>query len=268
MKSEKGYLVDVGMKDLPFPIKVASKVDTGGQSTIANISITARIMHEFETRWINKFINIAHQHRERIGTKTLLNNIIDYRDELNASMVKIDFAYPFFVEKSTPVSKQKCLVRYFCTYSAKTSTVGKTKILFKINIPVITTYPIELENIKRGQFGQLSVVTVEVELTNEIYPEDLVAIVDKHALAPLYSFLSDKDEAFIIEKIHSEERSSVIMVNKIKEELTQLPDIEWFSVRCSNHGMIHSYSTVIGTEKSMWVPDMSFDEETYGTGGI
>jgi len=41
MAAEKRFLVDVGMKDLPFPIKAASKVYPDGQDTIANISISA-----------------------------------------------------------------------------------------------------------------------------------------------------------------------------------------------------------------------------------
>ena len=53
MKDEKRFLVDVGMKDLPFPIKVESKANPDGQATIANISINARIMHEFEAGWID-----------------------------------------------------------------------------------------------------------------------------------------------------------------------------------------------------------------------
>ena len=268
MESDKGYLVDAGMKDLPFPIKAISKVDPAGQATIANISINARIMQQFEPRWISKFIKIAHRHRESIGPKTLAQNIEDYKNQLNASMIKIDLTFPYFVEKLTPVSKEKCLVRYFCAYSAKTAIVSKTKILFKMDIPVITTYPVPFENTPRGQFGQLSIVSIEVETTKDIYPEDLIEIVDKHSLVPIYSFLTDEDEAFVIQKIHSEHVSSVAMVNKIKDELTKNQALEWLSVRCANHGMLHSYSTVIGTEKSMWVPDIEFDKETYGTAGL
>lgn len=76
MKQEKRFLVDVGMNDLPFPIRAASKVAPEGQATIATISISARIMHEFEPRWIDRFIQIVHQHRDRIGTKTLRTNIL------------------------------------------------------------------------------------------------------------------------------------------------------------------------------------------------
>ena len=98
-------------------MRVISKTDPEGQQTIADISINARIMHEFEARWIDKFIQILHSHRDRIGTEILTTNIIDYVEEFNASNVRVDFDYPFSVEKLTPVSKEKCLVRYLCAYS-------------------------------------------------------------------------------------------------------------------------------------------------------
>jgi hypothetical protein len=99
MTEDKRFLVDVGMKNLPFPMKVLSKANPDGQQTVANISISARIMHEFEARWIDTFIGVLHQHRERIGTKTLRSNIADYVAKLSASRVNIDFDYPFFIEK-------------------------------------------------------------------------------------------------------------------------------------------------------------------------
>lgn len=261
MEDKRRFLVDVGIKDLPFPMKVASKVNPEGQSTVANISISARIMREFEARWIDKFIQIVHRHRERIGTKTLGVNILDYLEELAATAVKIDFNYPYFVEKLTPVSREKCLVRYLCTYAARVfSGSERAKIHFKMEIPIITTYPGSDPEKPGGLFGQLSVVEVEVESQKEIYPEDLVEIVDKHALMPIYSFLTEKDQIHVIQKVHSEEKSSVVVTDEIRNELARDSDIDWYSVRSSNYGMLHSYSTVIGTEKTMWVPSSGFQE--------
>ena len=262
MAEEKKFLVDVGMKGLPFPMKVISKVYPDGQPTIANISVTARIMHEFEARCIDNFIQILHQHRDRIGTKTLRANIADYVKELNATTVKVDFDYPFFIEKLTPVSQEKCMVRYRCTYSAKTSSIGdKVKIRFKMEIPVITTYPTSFPEKAGGLFGQLSIVLVEIGSEKDIYPEDLVEIIDRHALAPVYSFLTEEDQTFIIQKIHSEKKTSVAMTDEIRAELAHNRAIDWYSVHCSNFGMLHSYSTIITTEKNMWVPFSSYEEE-------
>ena len=255
MADEKRFLVDVGMRGLPFPMRVISKAEPEGQSTIADISINARIMQEFEAGWIDKFIHIVHEHRDRIGTKTLRVNIMDYLRELNAATVRIDFDYPFFIEKVTPVSKEKCLVRYLCTYSAKASSIeDEARVFFKMEVPVITTYPISSPEKPGGLFGQLSIVDVEIGSKIDICPEDLVDIVDRHALAPVYSFLTEEDQVAIIEKVHSVKKSSVIMTDEIREELAHSQEIDWYSVRCSNFGMLHSYGTVIGTEKSMWVP--------------
>ena len=262
MAEEKRFLVDVGIRDLPFPMRVASKVNPDGQQTIANISISARIIREFEARWIDKFIQIIHQHRDRIGTKTLQTNIMDYMNQLQAKAVKIDFNYPFFVEKKTPVSKQTCLVRYLCTFSAKASyVVENPKIIFKMEIPIITTFPGSIPEKPRGLFGQLSIVAVEIESQKEIYPEDIVGIVDKHALVPVYSFLTEEDQAFVIQKIHAENKTSVVVTDKIRDELSRVKDIVWYSVRCFNYGMLHSYRTVIGTEKGLWFPTSGYEEE-------
>jgi GTP cyclohydrolase FolE2 len=116
-------MVDVGMTNLPFPMRVISKQDKEGQQTIASISVSARVMQEFEPRLIDKFIQVLHSHRDRIGTKTLKANIMDYLTDLKANAVQIDFVYPYFIEKLTPVSKEKCLVKYNCTYTVKVSSV-------------------------------------------------------------------------------------------------------------------------------------------------
>jgi GTP cyclohydrolase I len=262
MADEKKFLVDVGMRDLPFPMRVMSKVNPDGQFTIANVSITARIMREFEVRWIDKFIQVVHEHRDRIGAKTLRVNIMDYLKELNATTVRIDFDYPFFIEKLTPVSKEKCLVRYLCTYSAKASSIeSEPKIFFKMEVPAITTYPASDPEKPGGLFGQLSIAVIEIQSRKDVYPEDLVDIVDKHALSPVYSFLTEEDQIFIIQKVHSEKKTSVVMTDGIRGELAHNPDIGWYSVRASNFGMLHSYSTVIWTEKSSWVPFSGYEGE-------
>jgi GTP cyclohydrolase FolE2 len=255
MKQDKRFLIEVGMKNLPFPMKVISKVAPSGQDTVANISISARIMQEFESNWIDKFIRNFHHHRDIIGTRTLMNNIKDYVKDFGDVPVRIDFEYPFFMEKLTPVSKEKCLVKYNCTYSAKASSVFEPNIIFKIEIPVITTYPHSTLSTLKMLFAQLSIVVIEVESSKDIYPEDIVEIVDKHALAAIYSYLTPEDQDYIIQKVHTESKSSVAMVDEIKHELARNPDIEGCSVHCSNFGMLHSYSTMIQTEKNMWVPE-------------
>ncbi len=268
MTKDRRFMVDVGLKNLPFPLKVASRANEAGQSTIGSISINAHIMQEFEATWIDKFIQILHQHREFIGTKTLKRNIAAYRREFRDAPVQIDFEYPFFIEKITPVTHERCLVRYSCKYSVKATSVQEPKILFKIDVPAITTYPESSLLTTDRLFGQLSVVTVEVESEQDVFPEDLVGIVDKHALMPVYSYLTPEDQDYVIHQIHKASKTSVVMVHEIKEELARCQGIEWYSIRCANFGMLHSYSTYIGTEKSSWVPFSEYSTELDRESGL
>lgn len=137
----------------------------------------------------------------------------------------------------------------------------RAKIRFTMEIPVITTYPGSDPEKPGGLFGQLSVVELEVESKKDIYPEDLVELVDRHALMPIYSFLTEEDQIYVIQKVHTEEKSSVVVTDDIRNELSKNPDVDWYSVRSSNYGMLHSYSTIIGTEKAMWVPSSGFGDE-------
>jgi GTP cyclohydrolase I len=124
MKKGRAFLVNVSIQDLPFPIKVASSKN--GQSTVANISIKARIMKEFEAEWIDKFIQVTHSHRDNIGIETMRANIKDYIDALSANSVRIEMSFPYFVEKRTPRSNEPCLVKYDCTYASQYPSLDGT----------------------------------------------------------------------------------------------------------------------------------------------
>ncbi len=260
-KNDGRFLVDVGLRNLPFPIHAVSRKQAEGQATVADISINARIMQTFEARWIDRFIHILHSHRDNIGTKTLRDNLGDYIAELEATALKIEFDYPFFIEKQTPVSGEKCLVRYLCQYSAKAhSADDPAAVVFRIQVPCITTYPASNAKSPKGLFGQLSMLDIAVQSHADIYPEDLVEMVDRHVLASVFSFLSEEDQQFIIEKVHSQEKTSVVVVDELRKELARDRNVEWYSIDCSNYGMLHSYSTIIRTEKSAWVPFSGFDD--------
>ncbi|MDI6449556.1 GTP cyclohydrolase, FolE2/MptA family [Anaerobaca lacustris] len=260
-RDDRRFMVDVGLRDMPFPIRAVSRVEPDGQATVANISINARIMQTFEARWIDRFIHVLHSHRENIGTRTLRHNLGDYITELEATAMKIAFDYPFFIAKRTPVSGEMCLVRYLCEYAAKAHSVDEpAAVTFRIQVPCITTYPASNASSPTGLFGQLSVLDISVQSQADVYPEDIVDMVDRHVLASVYSFLSEDDQRFIIEKVHSEEKTSVVVVDEVRKELARDRNIEWYAIDCSNYGMLHSYSTIIRTEKSAWVPFSGFDE--------
>lgn len=255
MSNQHRMIEDVGMANLQFPIRVLSRSEPRGQQTVATIAVNARILQEFEARWIDRFIQVLHRQRGTLGAYALRDHALDYLRELNARAVQVSFEYPYFMEKVTPVSREKCLVRYRCAHSLRVhSPESRPSVLFRIEVPVITTYPGSGRDSPGGLFGQLSRLSLEILSEQDIFPEDLVEIVDRHALAPLYSYLTEEDQGVIIARVHSEEKSSVLLVDEIKSELARRAEIDWFAIRSANFGMLHSYSTMLGLEKSPWMP--------------
>ena len=263
MKKGRAFLVNVSIHDLPFPIKVLSGSSKTGQNTVANISVQARIMKEFEAEWIDKFIQVTHKHRDNIGPEHIKSSVKDYLEALNANSVRIEMSFPYFVEKRTPKSNEPCLVKYDCTYTSLFPSLdNEVKIIFGIKCPVITSYPIDSQAAgKKNSFPQLSILRIEVQPKGEIYPEELIKLADSKSLAPIYSFLSKEDQLYLIEKTQQNYHSSVDMVDEIRLELAKNKDIGWYSISSSNYGMLHNYTTLISLEKSRWVPGSYYDDE-------
>lgn len=254
--NEKRFLVTVGMENLPYPVRVPTEITKEGQRTIANVSINATIMHEFDASWIDTFIQVLRRHRDSIGHQTLRRNVEDYRKALRAESVSVCFSFPFFIEKRTPISNEPCLVKYQCTYSAKVPTITEERasVSSSVEVPAITSYPQAKTTDPGGLFGQLSTFTIEVQATRDVYPEELVRLVDSCALVPVYSFLSEAEQQAIIDEIHTRRVSSVMAMDAIKNRLAGMQDVDWYNVSCENHGMLHPYSTTLGTHKSAWIP--------------
>jgi hypothetical protein len=68
------------------------------------------------------------------------------------------------------------------------------------------------------------------------------------------------DQTFIIDQVHSVEKTSVVVTDEVKGELAHDKAIKSYSVRCSNFGMLRPYSTFLATEKNKWVPDSGWEE--------
>lgn len=261
MDNQQRVIEDVGMANLQFPIRVLSRGSEGGQDTVATISVNARILQHFEARWIDRFIQVLHRHRQGvIGAGALQEQALEYLHALDARSVCVAYEFPYFIEKTTPVSGEPCLVRYRCAYAVRVHSLDSDPtVLFRIEVPVITTYPGSARDKPGGLFGQLSRISLEVMTDRDVYAEDLVELVDRHALSPLYSFLTEDDQLHIIERVHAEEKSSVELVDAIKQELARRRDFDWYGVKSSNYGMLHSYSTMVGLEKSPWIPFSGYD---------
>ena len=240
-------LADVGVADLLRPVRVPSRADPRGQPTVARVSVEASVAREFEADWVDRLLKVLHAHRDDVGMEALKREVGAYVEALDASVVEVTLDYPFFVEKRTPRTGQKCLVKYDCTYSVVALSPDATpRVFFAITIPCITTGPSPQRWRGGASLGQLSTATLRTESQRDVYPEDLVALVDRNALVPLYSFLAPEDREDILRRIRTGWRTSVDMVGRIRGELAGDPSLGYYSVCCLDSSILHPYHTTVG----------------------
>ena len=147
------------------------------------------------------------------------------------------------------------MVHYRCRYDAKLPSItDQPTVRFRMEIPAITTYPVSKPDSPGGLFDQLSVFSVDTESYQEVYPEELVSIVDRSASAPVYSFLSEEDQQLLIEQVHARERYSNVVAEEIDREVGKISTVTWHAVSVTNLGMLHSYSTFASVHKDDWSP--------------
>jgi GTP cyclohydrolase I len=247
------------MDDFDFPFRVAGRGKPEGVPTVGKISVHARINQEFEARWIDRFARVLHQHRDAVGSRSLRKGIVDYLEALHADSVQVSLSYPYFVEKKTPISKLPCLVGHNCTYRAKlTALGGEPKLSLKVEVPTLTTDPCSSPDQPGFLFAQRTLVTVEVASNDSLFIEDIVEAIDRHALIPVYSFLTAEDKEHLVGLAHSRTVSSVVLTEAIKDFLAPREDVDWYRVVCRNRGLLHLYATEVSTEKGSWVPASDF----------
>ncbi len=168
------------------------------------------------------------------------NNLLKHiQKTLLASEVTITIQFPFFVSKKAPVSGIPGLMEYQCSFSASSNNAG---ISTTVNVPVTTLCPCSKEISDGGAHNQRAEVTLTVFMTERIWIEELIKIVEKSASCDLYSVLKRPDEKYVTEKAFNNPMFVEDVARKISLEALQHPLIEKFSIGVESFESIHKHS--------------------------
>lgn len=190
MKDEKNCFAEVCIENLGYPLKVISKPNISGQNSIANISVRAGIEIKIEDKFEAKILSIINNRSEYIGPNQLSSKIVEYLDSINALYVKINFAYPYFIEKTSPGSNEKYFLNYECDFSIEKKSSAVYTKKYKVGIPIFTYH--SLADFMNDRFDYPAKIIVEIEGLDTFFIEDIVEAVEDNVLAVTYNNLTDE----------------------------------------------------------------------------
>lgn len=242
-------LQKVGVKGLTYPVKVLDKKNQF-QSTTATVDLFVNLPHHYKGTHMSRFIEIFHSYHTDISMKRFLLMLQDIRTELDAEKAFGSLTFPFFVEKTAPVSKQKSMLSYQCSYEGEVSS-EKSEFFVTICVPVTTLCPCSKAISQNGAHNQRGNVTVKLKNSFFFWIEDVIKLIEDSASCAIYSLLKREDEKFVTEKAYNNPRFVEDVVREVYLALKSFSSeksFSWFSVEAETFESIHSHNAYAYTE--------------------
>ncbi len=230
----------VGVKGLRYPITVLDKANAL-QHTTALVNLYADLPHDFKGTHMSRFIEVFNEHRKDLSMPRFLGMLDEVRLTLDAQTAYSDLHFIYFIEKTAPVSGQKSIMSYECSYEGKVSAKER-EFTVTVQVPVQTVCPCSKAISKYGAHNQRGIVKACVKLGPFFWIEDLVSVVEKAASSDVYTLLKRDDEKYVTEKAFENPRFVEDVVREVHAGILKLGNFPRFQVEAENFESIHNHS--------------------------
>ena len=230
----------VGIKDIRHPVRVKDR-SQGEQHTIANFNMFVELPHNFKGTHMSRFVEILNNHDPEISVGSFKDMLLEMRERLEADTGHIEMSFPYFINKSAPVTGVKSLIDYQVTLIGEVHGEAVSTTI-KVVVPVTSLCPCSKEISNYGAHNQRSHVTVAVKTNDFVWIEDIIDIVEKQASCELYGLLKRPDEKYVTEYAYDNPKFVEDMVRDVAAVLNADDRIDAYVVESENFESIHNHS--------------------------
>lgn len=234
----------VGIRGLRYPIVVLDRANKS-QHTVARINMYVDLPHHFKGTHMSRFIEIMNKCHGAISFAKIENILEQMINVFQCQTSHIEIRFPYFIEKTAPVSGSKALMNYECAFIAEMITSKKKKkldLVLEVSVPVTMVCPCSKAISKYGAHNQRSKITIRVRSTKLVWIEDLIEIAESSASAPVYALLKRKDEKYVTEHAYVNPKFAEDAVRGVAVKLARDPRIIWYHVESENMESIHNHN--------------------------
>lgn len=242
----------VGVKGIKYPVIVLDKAQ-GTQHVNATVNMYVNLPHRFKGTHMSRFVEILNEYRGQININTFRKLLQRIREKLNAESSHIEIRFPYFIEKTAPVSKARSLMEYECSFCGE-SNGEQTDFLVGIAVPITTACPCSKEISDMGAHNQRSVVRVKLRFKKFFWIEDIIRLVEESSSSEIFSLLKRADEKYVTEAAYRNPMFVEDVVRTVAERLNASENFTWYSVEAENMESIHNHNAYAYTEKTDTAP--------------
>jgi len=230
----------VGIKDISHPVVIRDR-NGGEQHTVARFNMYVDLPHNFKGTHMSRFVEILNQHEYEITVQSFKHMIEEMTELLDASSGHIEMTFPYFINKSAPISGVKSLMDYEVSFIGQIRD-GKPMTTVKAVVPVTSLCPCSKNISDYGAHNQRSHITATVRTREFIWIEELIETVEKVASCELYGLLKRPDEKFVTERAYDNPKFVEDIVRDAAVEFNKDDRIAAYTIESENFESIHNHS--------------------------
>jgi GTP cyclohydrolase I len=230
----------VGIKSIRHPVRVADKSD-GVQHTVATFNMYVYLPHQFKGTHMSRFVEILNSREREISVENFEAMLRNMVKRLEAESGYIEMTFPYFINKSAPVSGVQSLMDYEVTFIGEIEK-GKFSHTTKVVVPVASLCPCSKKISDYGAHNQRSHVTVTCKTNDFLWIEDIVRMVEEQASCELYGLLKRPDEKFVTERAYDNPKFVEDIVRDVAAALNREKRVDWYIAEAENFESIHNHS--------------------------
>jgi len=238
--SRKLAIDKVGIKAIRHPIQIMQRAG-GVQHTVASFNMYVGLPHQFKGTHMSRFVEILSAHEREITVETFKVMLNEMVEKLEAEEGRIEMTFPYFIEKSAPVSGVRSLMDYEVTFVGQILD-RKRCFAMKVLVPVTSLCPCSKKISAYGAHNQRSHVTVTAHTEDFVWIEEIVDLIEKQASSELYGLLKRPDEKHVTERAYDNPKFVEDMVRDVAAVLNLDERITRYIVESENFESIHNHS--------------------------
>jgi GTP cyclohydrolase I len=229
----------VGVRNVSYPILVMDR-DSGTQNTVADVSMSVMLPHEFRGTHMSRFIEALEEYKGKVGPATLEALTKRLCSKLDATEAEIEFRFPYFVRKQAPVSGIPSYMRYEAGLYG-TCKKNVFDMVTKVEVKVQTLCPCSKEISSAGAHNQRAAVRLEVRMRELVWFEEMIKMVERSSSTPLYTLLKREVEKYVTEQAYANPHFVEDVVRDLAVELNRDDRISWYGISVSSAESIHNH---------------------------
>ena len=237
----------VGVKGVRHPLTVRTQAGDV-QPTVGTWNLDVHLRAEQKGTHMSRFVALLEENKAPLDAATFRAMLAAMLEKLEAEAGRIAVSFPYFVNKTAPVSGVQSLLDYEVTLTGDTRN-GVTRLFLKVLVPVTSLCPCSKKISQYGAHNQRSHVTIDAELNGDVAVEELVRIAEEEASCELWGLLKRPDEKFVTERAYENPKFVEDLVRDVAQRLNADERIVGYVLEAENFESIHNHSAYAVIER-------------------